>query len=46
MDYDRLSEDQSAQCSSCGLGPGLESGPSLEKRGPPRGLSVVCGCWS
>ena len=41
-------------CNGRGLGPGLEAGPSLEKRGSPRGLLqlaswsllVVCGCWS
>ena len=33
------------------MGPGLEDGPRLDKRGSPRGLVswwllVVCGCWS
>ena len=41
-------------CNDRGLGPGLEAGPRLDKRGSPRGLVklvgwsllVVCGCWS
>ena len=41
-------------CNDRGLGPGLEAGPRLDKRGSPRGLLqlvvswsllVVCGCW-
>ena len=42
-------------CNDRDLGPGLEAGPRLDKRGSPRGLLqklvvswsllVVCGCW-
>ena len=40
-------------CNDRGLGPGLEAGPRVDKRGSPRGLVllvswsllIVCGCW-
>ena len=32
-------------CNDRGLGPGLEAGPRLDKRGSPRGL-VKLVCWS
>ena len=48
------SADENYYCNGRGLGPGLEAGSRLYKRGSPRGLVslvswsllVVCGCWS